>query len=96
MDGAEVKTFALDLGSQDETMKICHAVVEILGSQDVSPEAHNRHSSLIGDTGPGELRNLGGVLVFVPEVVEAKALQAAVNYLLLQINVREGMDSGGT
>jgi hypothetical protein len=46
--------------------------------------------------GPGELRNLGGVLVFVPEVVEAKALQAAVNYLLLQINVRNGMDSGGT
>jgi hypothetical protein len=91
-----VKTFALDLGSPDDTKQICHAVAEILGSQDVSPEAHKCHSSLIGDTGPGELRNLGGVLVFVPEVVEAKALQAAVNYLLLQINVRNGMDSGGT
>jgi hypothetical protein len=54
------------------------------------------HSSLIGDTGPGELRAFGGVLVFVPEVVEAKALQAAVNYLLLQINVRDGADQGGT
>jgi hypothetical protein len=46
--------------------------------------------------GPGELRNLGGVLVFVPAVVEPRHLQAAVNYLLLQINVRDQMDCGGT
>jgi hypothetical protein len=62
----------------------------------VSPMAHESHPSHIANTRPGELRNLGGVLVFVPEVVEAKALQAAVNYLLLQINVRNGMDNGGT
>jgi hypothetical protein len=46
--------------------------------------------------GPGELRNLGGVLVFVPAVVETRHLQAAINYLLLQQNVRDQADQGGS
>ena len=44
----------------------------------------------------GELRSFGGALVFVPAVVEPIHLQAAVNYLLLQLNVRDGADQGGT
>jgi hypothetical protein len=46
--------------------------------------------------GPGELRNLGGVLVFVPAAVETRHLQAAINYLLMQINVRDQADQGGS
>jgi hypothetical protein len=47
--------------------------------------------------GPGELRAIGGgVLVFVPAVVEPRHLQAAINYLLLQINVRDQADQGGS
>jgi hypothetical protein len=103
-----VKTFALDLGSQDETKQTCHAVAEILGSQDasmapvapvmpdtVSPEAHKRTLPVMGDT-PGELRSFGGVLVSVPANVEVRFIQQAVNYLLLQMAVREGADQGGT
>jgi hypothetical protein len=46
--------------------------------------------------GPGEPRNFGGALLFVPAIVETRHLQAAINYLILQMNVRDQADQGGT
>jgi hypothetical protein len=46
--------------------------------------------------GPAEVRNFAGVLVSVPFQAQRKDIQAAVNYLLAQIAVRDQVDCGGT
>jgi hypothetical protein len=46
--------------------------------------------------GPSEVRNFAGVLVSVPFQAQPKDIQAAVNYLLAQLAVRDQADQGGT
>jgi hypothetical protein len=99
-----VNTIATDL-TPDEAMQSLQTLAELLGTwtplddpgiAGSDPQVAPTLAKILESQSASEVRNFAGVLVSVPFQAQRKDIQAAVNYLLAQLAVRDQADQGGT